>query len=122
LGVVRPRLAGGAGRDRGDRAELLAGEPPGLVELVDAHVDEDAAAAASEGGSGWLPVPLEAGDRVHTAEPSGGHALTESLEAGHEPAPESDLQRQPGLGRQTRCLTRLFHRDADRLLTEDRDT
>src|SRR5439155_3557973 len=57
LGVPRPWLHGDAAEKRRDLAELLSREPPCLVELVHAHIDEDPAAVRAEVSARRLPVP-----------------------------------------------------------------
>src|SRR5437879_9353712 len=54
LGVAWPRLDGDTAEKRRDLAELLSGEPPRLVELMHAHVDEDPAAVSAEVSARWL--------------------------------------------------------------------
>ena len=95
-------------------------EPPRLVELVHAHVDEDAAAVGAKVRAWRLPVPLEAGNRVDVAQLAGVDALLQPLQRRHEAPPEADLEGQPCVSRELRRLLGLRGDDANRLLAQDR--
>src|SRR5262249_62373269 len=84
------RLRRDACGDRCDVAELLAGEPPDLVELVHTHVEEDPAAAGAERGGRWTLVPLPRPDLSRLAEHTGPDALPQLDERGHEATPVAD--------------------------------
>src|SRR4029077_3208835 len=83
LRIARPRLIRDGRRIRGDGLELLPGEPPRLVELVHAHVDEDAAAVAAEIAAGWPAVPLVTGNGIHAAEAARGDVIAQANEHRH---------------------------------------
>ena len=72
--------------------EFLAAEPADLVELVHAHVDEDAAAAGAECRGRRFAVPLIAGDEIQRAQFAVGDTLPQALQRRHEAAPVGDLQ------------------------------
>src|SRR6185437_5973729 len=84
VGIAR-RLGVGAREPghRGNLAELLAAQPAHLVELVDAHVPEDPAAAGAKLRARRLPVPLRAGVEVDLPELALLDALTQFLQRGH---------------------------------------
>ena len=100
--------------------ELLTGEPTHLVELVDAHVDEDATTTRPELQRRGRRVPLIAADRENVPELAASYPLAEFLELGHEPAPVSHLQRTAGLFSHLRALGRLRHGQAAGLLAQHR--
>ena len=66
-----------AGRHRRQAGDVLAGQPAELIELVHAHVDEDAAAVGAERRRRRLQVPLVAGHQVDGAQLTGGHPLAQ---------------------------------------------
>src|SRR4029079_7648007 len=79
-------------RNGGDLAEVLAAEPADLVELVHAHVPEDAAAGRPERGAGRLLVPLGACEQMDLAELAALDLLPQCLEGGNVPPPIRDLE------------------------------
>ena len=100
--------------------KLLAAEPADLVELVHAHVDEDAAAAGVELRRRRFAIPLVAGEEIQRAQFAIGDALTQALQRRHEAAPIRDLQLHRAARGDRRGLARLIRRDAARLLAQDR--
>src|SRR5439155_2321313 len=64
--------------------ELLAGEPPDLVELVDAHDEDEAAASPSERRRRGLRVPLPTRDQRKVTESPAHQLLPQADELGNE--------------------------------------
>ena len=69
------------GRDGFHAAQFLPGQPPELIELVHAHVAEDAAAVGAERRRRRLQIPLVAGHQVDGAQHK-SDAMVESLALG----------------------------------------
>ena len=88
----------GRGGD-GGTCQLLSREPADLVELVDAHVDEDATALGPERRRRRPLVPLLAPHEQDVAELARLDPVAQAAQRGDEPPPVPDLQRRSGLGR-----------------------
>ena len=68
---------GDQGVHGGDGAEFLLQQPSRLIELMHAHVDEDAAALLAKRRTGRGSVPLVVRYQVHVAQVSGRDALAQ---------------------------------------------
>ena len=122
LGIAGDRLVRADGRRDGVQPdELLPGQPAELIELVDAHVDEDPAAAAPERSRRRPLVPLPARDEGELAVLSGRDRVAELDELGHEAPPVADLERDPSLAGEADGLGGVLRSRTARLLAEQVD-
>ena len=124
----RIRIGGGcrlgrepAGAYGGDRFNLFVQQPADLIDLMNAHVDRDPAAASPEGSRWRLLIPLHAGQLVDLSKLTGFNPGPESPQHRHEPPPIPDLKHNIGpQGRIAGCGG-LLGRHPHRLLAEHRD-
>lgn len=108
---------------RGHRAylaDVLAGEPAELVELVHPHVDGDATAVCTELHRRRLLIPLVTRDEVDSAEATAVNSVPELPQRRNEPAPVSHLQRHPGRCGDLTGEPGLLGAHPARLLAQDR--
>src|SRR5437764_608264 len=78
--------------------DVLAEEPARLLDLVNAHVEVDAAAVLAEAERRRQLIPLGADQQVQLAELTRVDPLLQLLQTRDEPAPVADLQREPAGG------------------------
>jgi hypothetical protein len=77
------RVRQGPRGDSLEPADLLAGEPADLIELMHSHVHEDAPATRAEARRRRLLVPLIAGDMIEIAQLAGDDTRLQLPQAGH---------------------------------------
>ena len=120
VAVLREHLEAAHGSDRVDVLDLLTGDEPERVEVVDRRVAEQPAGGRDVGLGRWRVVVGDEADGVDDAHLAGGHHASRLDIALVEPALEADLDRHPARLGEVDELARLVEVEGERLLDEAR--